>query len=190
MTAAKPSIDWSLVNFDFTEEELKACFEPLGRAIFGFSTLEIQVAHTLAAVLDLGGHPYGEPLLANLDAVTKQKLLDGMASILKNPRAGDPLLEPQPQAAARFSELARSFQGLLKQRNVLAHGTLAKYGDRVLVGSMQLAARLRADGGAEGWVWVDELPDYHRRCGETLAKAVALRDELNAAYGSQDNLDL
>ena len=120
--------------------------------------------------------------MATIDAVNKQKFLDGFASVFTNPSAAGEDVKPDLKLADRFKKLARLFQGLLKQRNVLAHGTFAKYGDRALIGSMQLSARLRANGGSDNWVWFDELPDYHARCSEALGRADALRTDFLRAH--------
>lgn len=174
--------DWHSINFDFSDDELECQLLELGRAIFVFSTLEIQVAHALSAALGISHLGHGEALAATIDAINKQKLLDGFASLFKAPPNGDDHLGPDFELSDRFKQLARLFQDLLTQRNILAHGTFAKYGDRILVGSMQLSARLRADGGSGKWIWMDELPDYHRRCADALSRASGLKADFQAAY--------
>lgn len=174
--------DWHKIHFEISDAELEGHLLELGRAIFAFSTLEIQIAHTLSAALGTSHLAHGEALAATIDAINKQKLLDGFASIFLNPSDGDDHLGPDPDLAERFKKLARLFQSLLVQRNVLAHGTFAKYGDRVLVGSMQLSARLRANGGSDKWVWMDTLPDYHARCAEALERASQLKSDFIKAH--------
>lgn len=175
-------IDWSAINYDISSEELDHCCAELGRAIFAFSTLEIQVAHALSAALGTSKLMHGEALLATVDAVNKQKLLDGLGGIFLNPKAGGEELVPNPALAERLKKLARLFQSLLAQRNVMAHGTFAKHGDRMLMASMQLSARLKPDGGSSSWVWMDELPDYHSRCQEALTRANELRVDFLKAH--------
>ena len=178
------AVDWSTFSYDISGEELAECVFKLGEAILAFSTLEIQVARMLSAAFNTHVLPHGDALVGTVDAISKVKMLNGLASIYGSDLQGiikD--YKPVPELRARLKDLAKLFEGLLKQRNVMAHGTLAKCDGRLILGSTQLSARLRANGGSDSWVYFDEMSDYHRRCRAALAAAAVLRTDFETAYG-------
>ena len=176
-------VDWSSFSLDLNDSEIDEVVVAVGTAIIAFSTLEIQVGRALSAAFRTHDLPHGDALVAAVDAVSKQKLLDGIASVFTSDVHGVvPDYVPQPQLAERHKSLARLFQSLLPQRNTIAHGTPARVDGRLMIGAVPLWARLRSDGGSGNWVYLDELGDYHARCNEALQKAAALRTDYENAW--------
>ena len=146
----------------------------MGPAILAFSVLEIHVAQTLSAALGISHVDWSDALAANISAVDKGKLLSGAAGLFKVGGAMD--------EADRIKRLCTLFGELGEERNVIAHGTLGKCDGRVLIGSIQLTARLKVSGGTEKWIFFDELGGWHKRCQEALDITHALKPKMAGAW--------
>lgn len=165
-------------------DQLQELYPELGKAIHAFSVLEVQLAGTISTMLGATALGWGSALVGTIDAVNKQKLLTGVANILASERARP----GEPSVADAMKTLGRLFQELLSQRNILAHGILSQHEGRAFVGSLQLSSTLRVNGGADKWVWIDELPEYHRRCHEALGLAIDIEEAFSSSEGA-GNLD-
>ena len=153
-------VDWSTFTTDLTQAEIDEAVDAIGPVILAFSTLEIQIAQTLSAALGISHIHVADALTANINAVDKLKLLKGVGGVMQTDG-------PVPQAK-KLQRLGSLFAELSEDRNVVAHGTLAKCDGRVLIGSIQLSARLKRSGGTEKWIYFDELIGWHKRCREAL----------------------
>lgn len=180
-------VDWSSFSLDLSDDEINEVVLAVGSSVLAFSTLEIQIGRVLSAAFRTHKLPHGDALVAAIDAVSKQKLLDGIASVFTSDVHGVvPDYIPQPQLADRHKALARLFQGLLPQRNTIAHGSPARIDGRLIIGAVPLWARLRSDGGSGNWVYLDELGDFHKRCSEALTMAADLRSDYESAWARAD----
>lgn len=162
-------VDWSTFTTDLTDAEIDEAVAHIGPVILAFSTLEIQVSQTLSAVLGISHMHVADALAAHINSVDKLKLLKNVVSIMQT---GGPVLQ-----ARQLQRLCSLFAELSEERNVVAHGTLAKCDGRLLIGSIQLSARLKRSGGTEKWVYFDELIEWHNRLREALSLTRELKPQ-------------
>lgn len=163
-------VDWSTFTTELTDDEVASAAAQMGPAILAFSVLEIHFAQTLSAALGISHIEIADALAANITAVDKAKLLGGAGSLFGSGGAKD--------EAAKIKRLCSLFLVLAEDRNVIAHGTLAKCEGRLLIGSIQLSARLKLSGGTEKWIYFDELGEWHTKCREALSLTRELRPRL------------
>lgn len=167
-------VDWSTFTTELADEEIAQATIHIGRVIIAFSTLEIQFSRTLSGALGISELEIGDALAANVDAVHKARLLKGISGIFKSSGA--------ESVSADMRKLCGLFLELLEDRNVVAHGTLAKCDGRLLIGSIQLSARLRLSGGTEKWVYFDEIEEWHTKCAAALKLTSELRPSFEDAW--------
>lgn len=168
------SVDWSTFSTALTEDEVNACAAQIGPAILAFSVLEIHVAQTLSAALGISHVDWSDALAANISAVDKGRLISGAAGLFASGGA--------KAEADRMKRLSALFGELGEERNVIAHGTLGKCDGRLLIGSIQLSARLKLSGGTEKWIFFDELDGWHTRCREALDLTRTLKPKMAEAW--------
>lgn len=168
------SVDWSTFTTSLTDEEVGLCTAQMGPAILSFSVLEIHVAQTLSAALGISHIDFSDALAANISAADKARLLSGAADLFGKGGA--------KEDAVKLKRLGSLLSELGEDRNVIAHGTLAKCDGRLLIGSIQLSARLKLSGGTEKWIFFDELDVWHARCREALDITRDLKPKMADAW--------
>lgn len=154
-------VDWDAVSTSLTVEQLESAYEPVGRFILIHTQFDLVLGRLVAAFSGLGGNQVVEHLLAALDAVNKKRIVESVASIFgDDPNNLVPDYRPLPELKKRMKKVALAFETASKVRNVLAHGTLGRLEERVFIGSMSAASFFKNTGGAESWVFIDEI-DRH-----------------------------
>jgi len=154
-------VDWDAVSTELSGAQVESAYSPVGRFVLIHTQFDLLIGRLVTAFSGLGDNQVAQHLIHALDAGTKKKIVESVASIYgSDPNGLVPDYKPMPELRARLKKVAQAFNDASKIRNVLAHGTLGRLDERVFIGSMSAASFFKNTGGAESWVFIDTIDDH------------------------------
>lgn len=183
-------VDWRDVHTQVPTEVLPEVYYAIGSVVFAHSLLDIEMAKVVASITGIGDRLASHHLTANIDAVTKTKIVRGISSTFKsNPHGVIEDFVPRPELAARMDRLCALFETVTATRNTLAHGAVAYHGEKLVVGSIQASSMMKASGSTDKWVYLDTVDQVHANIREALDLAKAIRVDFDEAYAAVRETD-
>ena len=178
-------INYADVHTDVPSEALPDIYLAIGSVVLSHTLLEIQMSKVVASITGIGDRLPGHHLTANIDAVSKSRIVAAVSSTFKsNPLGMIEDFKPLPDVAQRLDRLRKLFDSISETRNVLAHGAVGYHGERLVMGSIQASTMLRASGGTEKWVYLDTVDDTHRDIQEALSLSTRICADFDGAYAA------
>lgn len=162
----------------------------IGSVVFAHSLLDIEMAKVVASITGISDRLASHHVTANIDAVSKAKIVRGISSTFKsNPHGIIEDFVARPELAGRMDRLCTLFEVVTAKRNTLAHGAVAYHGERLVVGSIQASSMMKASGSTDKWVYLDTADQVHQDIREALDLAKAIRLDFDAAFAAERDAD-
>lgn len=176
-------VDYKDVHTDVPAEAMYEIYLAVGSVVFAHTLLEIQMAKVVASVVGISDRLPGHHLTANIDAVSKSRIVAAVSSTFKsNPHGIIENFKPQPEIAERLDRFRKLFDGVTEKRNILAHGAVAYHGERLVMGSIQASSMFKATGGTDKWVYLDTVDAIHADIREALDLSKGICADFDAGY--------